>query len=431
MKKALIPFVAILLLLVVAPCSPLRAQEPGTLFSFAELEDLLAPIALYPDPLLAQILPASTFVDQIDEAARYVRLYGVTAGIDAQGWDMSVKAVAHYPDILFMMDREEGWTTALGQAFVTQEAAVMAAIQRLRAEALAQGNLVATPQQQVLVEGGIIRILPALPERIFVPVYDPYLVYLEPPPPGAEFLFFGSGFLIGAWLNRDCDWHRHRIYYHGWQGGGWIGRARSHIRLRRNYYVDRRFADIRRNRLVTRRDTRRFRERLRRDVRLRRERHGNLPTPGRQTRPSAPLPRQPSLPQQRRLSPLPLPRRPSLPVQRRPQPPPQRRPTRVRPAPAVPGTPLQNRSLYRGRDLRQSQPPSQRGYGGYGAPRDAQRYRERGRRSLENMQRLNRSAPQRRPGATRGGAAGRPAVRGTPPRGTQDRDFSRERQRQR
>ena len=76
---------------------------PGEPFTAEELDDLLAPIALYPDPLLAQILPAATFIDQIDEAARYVRQYGQSPRIDDQPWDVSVRAVAHYPDVLFMM----------------------------------------------------------------------------------------------------------------------------------------------------------------------------------------------------------------------------------------------------------------------------------------------------------------------------------------
>ena len=250
-------------------------QEPGTgasLFTAEELEDLLAPIALYPDPLLAQILPAATFVDQIDEAARFVRMYGVTSEIDLQGWDVSVKAVAHYPEVLFMMDQRLDWTTSLGQAFVNQETQVMNTIQRLRAEALAHGNLVSSAQQQVIVDGGIIRIVPAAPDIIYVPEYDPQVVYLESPPPSSLLVFFGTGFIIGAWLNRDCDWHRHRIYYHGWEGGGWIGRARPHIRVRHDVYINSSDRDIRINRRVMQRNTLHYRQEIRNNVRFRRER---------------------------------------------------------------------------------------------------------------------------------------------------------------
>lgn len=197
-------------------------QQPvaygDTLFTPDELDDLLAPIALYPDPLIAQILPAATFIDQIDEAARYVRQYGKYARIDDQPWDVSVKAVAHYPDVLYMMDRKYDWTVSLGQAFVMQQLDVMDAIQRLRAEAEAAGNLTSTPQQQVVVEREVIRIVPAEPEVIYVPVYDPMVVYEESLYPSYGFITFGSGFTIGAWLNRDCDWQRRRVYYHGWLG---------------------------------------------------------------------------------------------------------------------------------------------------------------------------------------------------------------------
>ncbi len=92
-------------------------QDQGNFVEYSpqQLDNLLAPIALYPDPLLAQVLPAATFPDQIDEAARYVRAFGQN-GIDLQSWDVSVKAVAHYPTVLYMMADKIDWTSALGQA---------------------------------------------------------------------------------------------------------------------------------------------------------------------------------------------------------------------------------------------------------------------------------------------------------------------------
>ena len=134
--------------------------EEGTYtpFAAAELDELLAPIALYPDPLIAQILPAATFFDQVDAATRYVKQFGNVALIDDQPWDVSVKAVAHYPDVLFMMDQKYDWTVSLGEAYINQPQDVMDAIQRLRAEAEAEGNLVSNSQQQVINEGGIISI---------------------------------------------------------------------------------------------------------------------------------------------------------------------------------------------------------------------------------------------------------------------------------
>ena len=163
MKKILITIQAVMIVLLLATGYSARAEsypdetagtiieQPGeTLFTPDELDELLAPIALYPDPLIAQMLPAATFVDQIDEAARYIRQYGKDAQIDDQPWDISVKAVTHYPEVLFMMDSKYDWTVSLGQAFINQQQDVMDAIQRLRAEAEAAGNLVSSAQQQVI-----------------------------------------------------------------------------------------------------------------------------------------------------------------------------------------------------------------------------------------------------------------------------------------
>src|ERR1700677_3423321 len=146
--------------------------EDAVSFSPDQLDDLLAPIALYPDPLLAQILLAATFPDQIDEAARYVRGGGDPGGIDAQDWDVSVKAVSHYPRVLYMMADKLDWTTAVGQAYVSQPDDVFASIQRLRAEASSVDNLTSTPEEQVIDTDGCIEIWPAQAQYIYVPIYD-------------------------------------------------------------------------------------------------------------------------------------------------------------------------------------------------------------------------------------------------------------------
>ena len=350
----------------------LQPVEYGdTLFTPEELDDLLAPIALYPDPLIAQILPAATFIDQIDEAARYVRQYGKSAQIDSQPWDVSVRAVAHYPDVLFMMDQKYDWTVSLGQAFVMQQQDVMDAIQRLRAEAEAAGNLTSTPQQQVVVEQEIIRIVPAEPEVIYVPVYDPMVVYVENPYPSYGFITFGIGFTIGAWLNRDCDWNRHSVYYHGWQGGGWVGRARPHIHDRNRVYINNNYRVINVNRRVEQHDTTRFRNEIRRDVESRRERTGRpLPQGGVQQ------PRERGVTQG--VQPLPAAQapRPSAPTPR-------------------PVTPVTRQDVYRGREPRGAQPAPSSGYGGYGSSKDVKTYRERGQTSRENMRQYNRQQPVR------------------------------------
>jgi hypothetical protein len=219
-------------------------------YSPDQLDNLLAPIALYPDPLLAQVLLAATFPDQVDEAARYVRAYGQD-GIDDQNWDVSVKAVAHYPSVLYMMSDRIDWTGALGQAYVYQSTDVMSSVQRLRQMAYQQGNLATDQQIQVVNDGAYIQIWPANPQYIYVPVYDPGVVYYSRPFWGAA-ITFGAGFVIGAWLNNDCDWREHRIYYTGWRGGGWIERSRPYVRVT-NVYVNERYTNVRVNRTVVQR----------------------------------------------------------------------------------------------------------------------------------------------------------------------------------
>jgi hypothetical protein len=227
-------------------------QEQGAYVPYSDdqLDNLLAPIALYPDPLLAQVLLAATFPDDVDAAARYVRSYGQN-GIDDQNWDVSVKAVAHYPSVLYMMSDRIDWTTAVGQAYVNQSTDVMSSVQRLRQMARAQGNLVTGPQDEVVDQDGYIQIWPANPQYIYVPQYDPAVVYYSRPFWGAA-ITFGAGFIIGAWLNNDCDWRDHRVFYTGWQGGGWVQRSRPYVHIT-NVYVNNRYTNIRVNRTVVNR----------------------------------------------------------------------------------------------------------------------------------------------------------------------------------
>ncbi len=214
-------------------------------YSPEQLDNLLAPIALYPDPLLAQVLPAATFVDQIDDAARYVREYGQD-GVDDQNWDVSVRAVAHYPEVLEMMDEKLDWTTAVGQAYVNQSTDVMESVQRLRRLAYDQGNLETTPQWQIVDTEGYIQIWPASPQYIYVPTYDPVLIYHRRCYYDGGFRFgftFGRSLFIGIWLNRDSDWREHRIYYTGWRGDDeWERRSRPFVERRdvrvRNVYIN-------------------------------------------------------------------------------------------------------------------------------------------------------------------------------------------------
>jgi hypothetical protein len=221
-----------------------------------QLDNLLAPVALYPDPLLSQVLVAATFVDQVDEAARYVRANG-QYGIDDQNWDVSVKAVAHYPTVIEMMADKIDWTTSVGQAYVYQSTDVATSIQRLRHMARNVGNLASTPQQEVIVNGDYIAIDPYQPQYIYVPVYDPYICYYRRPYWGLA-ITFGAGFAVGAWLNRDWDWGGRGIYYHGWGGdrdwdrgwhGGWVERCRPNVRIT-NVYVNNHYNTVIVNRTV-------------------------------------------------------------------------------------------------------------------------------------------------------------------------------------
>ena len=224
---------------ILAGTSTLRAQDDPAVepFSAEQLDNLLAQVALYPDPLLAQVLVAATFPDQVDEAARFCRDVADPDAIDGQPWDVSVKAVAHYPTVLDMMANQLDWTTALGQAYANQPDEVMEAVQRLRQEAQDAGNLESTPQQDVDVDDGNIDIWPAQPQYIYVPGYDPSIVYVGSGGVyGGPALVFGTGYPIGVWLNTDINWRHRRIYYHGWSNGhGWIARSRPYVHINGTY----------------------------------------------------------------------------------------------------------------------------------------------------------------------------------------------------
>ena len=263
-----IPFVPLLALSLVtaSPLATLTAQVVVTprndvldveRFADNQLDNLVGPIALYPDALLAQVLVAATFPDQVEDAARWVREHG-TAGIDEQSWDVSVKSVAHYQSALNMMADKGDWTATLGRAYAYQSSDVMAAVQRMRRLADTQGNLVSTSQQQVVRESNSYVIVPAQPRVIYVPVYDPILVYTRPifnVGFSSRYWSFGVGFPIGGWLNYDLDWVRRAVYYNGWDdvyvryGGGWRARSRPFIQVT-NIYVSPRYRDVYVNRNV-------------------------------------------------------------------------------------------------------------------------------------------------------------------------------------
>jgi hypothetical protein len=154
-------------------------------------------------------------------AATYLVQYGDLARIDSQPWDPSVRALAHYPTVVSWMAENIAWTQALGAAFASSPADVMDSIQRLRARAAAAGVLVSTPQQRVAFDNGEIEIIPAEPDSLYVPAYDPDAVYPDQAAGAydASLIFFGDPYPMGPWLAYSFDWRRHRV----WEGGCWQG----------------------------------------------------------------------------------------------------------------------------------------------------------------------------------------------------------------
>ncbi len=207
------------LLLVLGLVLSSRAQAQDASFSPEQLDQLLGPIALYPDPLVALILPASTVPSDLTLAANYRANGGAAAGIDAQPWDASVKGLARYPDVVKWMSANPEWTQTLGAAFAQQPADVMKSVQQLRAQARAAGTLVDTPQQQVELDGDDIRIVPAQPDTIYVPEYDPTVVYESSMDYDGPLITFSAGYPVGAWLSYQCDWDDFGIWIGPWERG--------------------------------------------------------------------------------------------------------------------------------------------------------------------------------------------------------------------
>lgn len=232
---------SMLLALAFLLLSPLAAQgqeiEPAAGAPQQQIDQMTAPIALYPDPLIAEILMAATYPLEVVEASRWLQapqnaqLRGdqLANALQQQPWDPSVKALVNSPQVLAMLNNNLQWTEQLGDAFLGQEDDVMDSIQRLRRMAESNGTLVSTPQQNVSYEGDAITITPANPETMYVPVYNPSLAYgtwpypdsqpyYFPPPPGVAYaapgtVVFGGGFVVveELWRWNRWDWHRHRI----------------------------------------------------------------------------------------------------------------------------------------------------------------------------------------------------------------------------
>ena len=229
------------------PESPPAYVAPHQALTPAQLDQLTAPIALYSDPLLGAVLTGATYPLEIVEAARWLdnpsnaALHGdqLSAAMQQQPWDVSVKSLVAFPDVLRNMNANLQWTEQLGDAFLAQQADVMDSVQRLRRQAASAGSLHSSPQQVVTEQDQYLSIQPATPDVIYVPYYDPMVAYglwpwADYPPvyfgiaPGIVFDGFigfgigiGIGFIGPYWGGWGWDWHHHGVYYrpHGPHGG--------------------------------------------------------------------------------------------------------------------------------------------------------------------------------------------------------------------
>jgi uncharacterized membrane protein YgcG len=202
------------------------------------LDQLVAPIALYPDALVAQVLAAATYPAEVVEADRWMQEHrdlkgdALAQAVDPQSWDPSVKALTQFPSVLEMMDKNLSWTSSLGDAYVAGQQNVLDAVQVMRRRAQQAGNLKSTQQENVTTDGQTIAIEPTDPEVVYVPEYDPWVVYGEPLPyypawvgiPGLYVdgpgIAFGLGIGIGVfggfgwgWHHWGTDWHRHDVLH--------------------------------------------------------------------------------------------------------------------------------------------------------------------------------------------------------------------------
>ena len=195
-----------LVLMVAVPPGTFGQQAAPPVFKPEELEQILAPIALYPDSLLAQIFMASTYPLEIVQADRWakqnttLKADALTAALEKQPWDPSVKSLVNFPQVLTMMSEKLDWTQKLGDAFLAQQKDVMATVQTLRKKAVEAGNLKTTKEQQVIVEKETIIIQSASPQVVYVPTYNPTVVYGAWPYPA----YPPAPYYPPGYVGRDC-----------------------------------------------------------------------------------------------------------------------------------------------------------------------------------------------------------------------------------
>lgn len=244
----MIMLIAVLIPYGVSAQDDVQASSSQT-FSNEELTQMLAPIALYPDSLLSQILIAATYPFDVVEAERwltknpYIKSDALDEALKAKDWDVSILSLCHYPKILTMMSENISWTARMGDAFANQEQDVMDTIQELRARARAAGNLSTTKEQNVIVEDRFIRVEPVNPEYIYVPAYDPYVIYgswwlpLFPPFPIIlpGLIVTGPGIVFSPGFYFGFDWY-------GWCRFNWRERHITIINIDRtrrfNRHID-------------------------------------------------------------------------------------------------------------------------------------------------------------------------------------------------
>lgn len=257
MKKI---FVVLMSLLLALPAARAQERQP---YTQAELDQMLAPVALYPDALLSQVLMAATYPLDVVQAARWARAYPGLRGDEAvravadKEWDPSVKSLVAFPELLARMDEKLDWTKRLGDAFLAQEAQVMDTVQGLRHKARAAGQLAPDERVHVVEQGSTIVIEPANPRVVYVPYYDPWVVYgpwwwaAYPPvvwAPWPGYVSYRPGFWWGVGVGISAgvffgglDWHhrhvtvvRRPVYVHvhqrplhvgKWQHDGWHRRG--------------------------------------------------------------------------------------------------------------------------------------------------------------------------------------------------------------
>jgi hypothetical protein len=213
----------LLVLSLLIPTAGLAQESGKKAFSQEELDQMMAPIALYPDSLLAQVLMASTYPLEIVQADRFAKKNKDLKGdklLEAaknEDWDPTVKSLLQFPEVIAMMSEKLDWTTKLGDAFLAQQKDVMDSVQRLRKKANEAGNLKTTKEQTVVVEKETIIIQPANPQVIYVPSYSPTVVYgtwaypAYPPypyyPPGYGMAAATFGFMAGVAVGSSgCCW---------------------------------------------------------------------------------------------------------------------------------------------------------------------------------------------------------------------------------